>query len=290
MPPHSAASTRAAGGMVLASVFSVQCGSALATTLFDQVGPAGAVFLRSLFGSLILLALARGTLRRLRGRQLLDVALFGLALAGMNLCFYESIDRLPLGIAVTIEFVGPLGLAVLGSHRARDLLWALLAATGILLLSGGVGGEGIDALGALLALVAGGFWAFYIVQSARVGRALSGLGGLAIAMSISAVLVAPLGVAQGAGDFASLAVLGAGLGVGLLSSAIPYGLELEALRRLPHAVFGVLMSLEPAVAALVGLVFLSQALAALEVLGIALVVLASAAALRGAAAPTPRDL
>ena len=286
----SAASTRAAGAMVLGSVFSVQCGSALATTLFDHVGPAGAVFLRSLFGSLILLALARHGLRRLRGRQLGDVALFGVALAGMNLGFYESIDRLPLGIAVTIEFVGPLSLAVFGSRRARDLLWAALAAAGILLLSGGVGGEGIDALGAVLALVAGGFWAFYIVQSARVGRALSGLGGLAVAMAISAVLVAPLGLAQGGGGFGSAAVLASGLGVGLLSSAIPYGLELEALRRLPHAVFGVLMSLEPAVAALVGLVFLSQGLSTVEVLAIGLVVLASAGALRSAAAPTPRDL
>ena len=290
MHRSAAASTRAAGVMVLASVSSVQCGSALATTLFDQVGPAGAVFLRSLFGSLILLALGRATLRRLRGRQLLDVALFGVALAGMNLAFYESIDRLPLGVAVTIEFVGPLGLAVFGSRRGRDVIWALLAAAGILLLSGGVGGEGIDAVGALLALVAGGFWAFYIVQSARVGRALSGLGGLAIAMSISAVLVAPLGIAQGAGDFTAAGVLAAGLGVGVLSSAIPYGLELEALRRLPHAVFGVLMSLEPAVAALVGLIFLSQGLSTLEVVAIGLVVLASAGALRGAAAPAPRDL
>lgn len=290
MHRSAAASTRAAGVMVLASVSSVQCGSALATTLFDQVGPAGAVFLRSLFGSLILLALGRATLRRLRGRQLLDVALFGVALAGMNLAFYESIDRLPLGVAVTIEFVGPLGLAVFGSRRGRDAIWALLAAAGILLLSGGVGGEGIDAVGALLALVAGGFWAFYIVQSARVGRALSGLGGLAIAMSISAVLVAPLGIAQGAGDFTAAGVLAAGLGVGVLSSAIPYGLELEALRRLPHAVFGVLMSLEPAVAALVGLIFLSQGLSTLEVVAIGLVVLASAGALRGAAAPAPRDL
>ncbi|MFN8215266.1 MAG: EamA family transporter [Solirubrobacterales bacterium] len=287
---HPAAATRAAGAMVLGSVFSVQCGAALATTLFDQVGPAGAVFLRSLFGSLILLAVAGRTLHRLRGRQLLDVALFGFALAGMNLAFYESIDRLPLGIAVTIEFVGPLGLAVVGSRRGRDVAFAALAAAGILLLSGGLGGDGIDALGALLALVAGAFWAFYIVQSARVGRALSGLGGLAVAMSISAVLVAPLGIAQGGGEFAGAGVIAAGLAVGLLSSAIPYGLELEALRRLPHAVFGVLMSLEPAVAALVGLIFLSQDLSALEVLGIALVVLASAGALRSAAAPAPRDL
>jgi inner membrane transporter RhtA len=275
--------------MVLGSVFSVQCGSAVATTLFDHVGPAGAVLLRSTFGSMILLAFARAGLRRLQARRWTDILLFGVALAGMNLLFYESLDRLPLGIAVTIEFVGPLAVAVIGSRRGRDVVWAMLAAAGILLLSDGLG-NGIDPVGALMALLAGAFWAFYILQSARVGRAVSGLGGLAVAMSISAVLVAPFGLVQGGGGFASGAVLAAGLAVGIMSSAIPYALELEALRRLPHAVFGVLMSLEPAVAALVGFVFLSEGLSLLEVIAIGLVVAASAGALRSAAAPPPRDL
>jgi inner membrane transporter RhtA len=275
--------------MVLASVLSVQSGAALATTLFDRVGPAGAVFLRTSFGALILLALGGGRLPRLRGAQLRDVAVFGAALAAMNLSFYASIDRIPLGVAVTIEFVGPLGLAVFGSRRRRDLLWALLAAAGILLLSDGLGTGGIDALGAGLALLAGGFWALYIVQSARVGRGLPGFGGLAAAMVFSALLLAPLGIAQGGADLLAPSVLAAGLGVGVLSSAIPYGLELEALRRLPHAVFGVLMSLEPAVAALVGFVALGQGLAAVEAVAIGLVVVASAGALRSAKAPTPRD-
>jgi inner membrane transporter RhtA len=282
-------STRAAAAMVVASIVSVQCGAAAATTLFDEVGPQGSVFLRSLFAALALLAVARRGLRPLRGPQLRDIVLFGVALAGMNLCFYAALDRLPLGVAVTLEFVGPLGVAVFGSRRRRDLLWALLAAVGILLLSDGVSGNGIDALGAALALIAGGFWAAYILQSARVGNSYPGLGGLAVAMSISAVLVAPFGIAQGGVDLLVPATLAVGLGVGLLSSAIPYALELEALRRLPNAVFGVLMSLEPAVAALVGFLALSQDLAAVELVAIGLVVAASAGALRSAATPAPRD-
>jgi inner membrane transporter RhtA len=282
-------STRAAAAMVVASIVSVQCGAAAATTLFDEVGPQGSVFLRSLFAALALLAVGHRGLRPLRGPQLRDVVLFGVALAGMNLCFYAALDRLPLGVAVTLEFVGPLGVAVFGSRRRRDLLWALLAAVGILLLSDGVSGNGIDALGAALALIAGGFWAAYILQSARVGNSYPGLGGLAVAMSISAVLVAPFGIAQGGGDLLVPATLAVGLGVGLLSSAIPYALELEALRRLPNAVFGVLMSLEPAVAALVGFLALSQDLAAVELVAIGLVVAASAGALRSAATPAPRD-
>jgi inner membrane transporter RhtA len=282
-------STRAAAAMVVASILSVQCGAALATTLFDDVGPQGTVFLRSTFAALALLAAARGGLRPLRGRRLRDVVLFGVALAGMNLCFYTALDRLPLGVAVTLEFVGPLGVAVFGSRRPRDVVWALLAAAGILLLSDGVSGSGIDALGAALALAAGAFWAAYILQSARVGNSYPGLGGLAVAMAISAVLVAPFGIAQGGGDLLVPSTLAVGLAVGLLSSAIPYALELEALRRLPNAVFGVLMSLEPAVAALVGFVALSQDLALVEVVAIAMVVAASAGALRSAATPAPRD-
>jgi inner membrane transporter RhtA len=275
--------------MAVGSIVSVQCGAALATTLFDSVGSSGAVFLRSVFGALALLALARGRLPSLRGRRLGDVVLFGVALAGLNLCFYAALDRLPLGIAVTLEFVGPLGVAVFGSRRRRDVLWALLAAAGIVLLSDGAGGEAIDPLGAALALTAGGFWAVYILQSARVGNSYPGLGGLALAATISAVLVAPFGIVQGGSELLTPANLAIGLAVGLLSSAIPFALELEALRRLPNAVFGVLMSLEPAVAALVGFIALSQGLVPVEVVAIALVVAASAGALRSAKTPVPRD-
>jgi inner membrane transporter RhtA len=275
--------------MVLGSIVSVQCGAALATGLFDSVGPHGAVFLRSAFAAAALVAMARRSLPPRSAWVSHDVLLFGLSLAGANFCFYAALDRLPLGIAVTLEFVGPLGVAILGSRRRLDFLWVALAGAGIVLLSGGTGGEGIDGVGAALALGAGAFWALYIVESARVGSAHPGLGGLALAVAISAFLVAPFGLAQGGEDLLAPAILAVGLAVGLLSSAIPYALELEALRRLPTAVFGVLMSLEPAVAAAVGFLALSQGLAPREVLAIGLVVCASAGALRTAAGPAPHD-
>jgi inner membrane transporter RhtA len=275
--------------MVLGSISSVQCGAALATTLFDRVGPGGAVLLRSGFGALILLAVAHRDVRRLARADLRDVFLFAVVLAAMNLSFYAAIDRLPLGVAVTFEFSGPLAVAVFGTRRRVDLLWAGLAALGIVLLSGDFGGTSLDLLGVVLALFAGACWACYILLGARIGGRSEGLGGLAVAMAISAVLVSPFGIAQGGSELGSGSVLLTGLGVGVLSSAIPYALEIEALRRLPNAVFGVLMSLEPAVAALVGFVALSQGLAWSEAVAIALVVAASAGALRSAATPAPRD-
>ena len=279
--------TRAAG-LVLGGVVSVQAGSALATTLFDELGPGGAVLLRNLFAALVLVAVWRPVLREHSKPALRSAAIFGIALAGMNLSFYEALDRLPLGIAVTLEFTGPLAVAIAGSRRAIDLLWVTMAAAGIVLLSGGFGGEGIDTVGALFALAAGAFWGGYILISARVGREFSGGTGLAIAMSVSAILLLPVGVGDGGGELLDPALLAAGAGVALLSSVIPYSLELEALRRLSPGTFGVLMSLEPAAAALIGLIALDQGLAAAEVVAIALVVAASAGALRSAATP-PRD-
>jgi inner membrane transporter RhtA len=276
-------------GMVVGSISSVQCGAALATTLFDKVGPAGAVFLRGAFGALILLAIAHRDVAKVRREDLRDIVLFGATLAAMNLCFYSSIERLPLGIAVTFEFIGPLAVAIFGSHRRRDLIWAGIAAVGIVLLSGDFGGESIDLLGAALALTAGAFWGCYILLSARVGGRSEGLGGLAAAMAISAVLLAPSGIIVGGGEMGTAEVLARGLGVGILSSALPYALEIEALRRLPNAVFGVMMSLEPGVAALVGFIALGQGLDWVEAVAIALVVAASAGALRSAATPAPLD-
>jgi inner membrane transporter RhtA len=279
--------TRGAALLVMGSIVSVQCGSALATTLFDSIGSAGAVLLRASFGALVLLAVTRGAPLRARGWPHRDVLLLGVAVAAVNLFFYAALERLPLGITVTLEFVGPLGVALFGSRRRRDVLWALLAAAGIVLLSDG--GGGVDALGVALALTAGAFWAAYIVLSARVGAIEPGMAGATMAAVISAVLVAPLGIAQGGMELLDPSHLLVGLGVGVLATAVPYVFEIEALRHLPQAVFGVLMSLEPAVAAAIGFLALSQGLALIEVAAIALVVIASAGALRSAAAPTPRD-
>jgi len=285
----SDARTRGAALLVVGSIVSVQSGAALATGLFDSVGPAGAVFLRAGFGALALLLLTRGEPLRTREWPHRDVWLLSVSVAAVNLFFYAALDRLPLGITVTLEFVGPLGVAVFGSRRRRDLLWALLAAVGIVLLSDGTGSGGVDALGVVLALTAGGFWAAYILLSARVGALAPGMGGATLAAVISAVIVAPLGIAQGGTDLLAASTLAAGAAVGVLSTAIPYAAEMEALRRLPQAVFGVLMSLEPAVAAAIGFLALSQDLAALEIVAIGLVVIASAGALRSAATPTPHD-
>jgi len=266
----------------------VQCGAALATGLFDNIGSQGAVFLRTVFAAAILLAISRPGIRLVREVGVRDVFLFALTFLGMNTCFYAAIDRIPLGAAVTLEFVGPLAVAIAGSRRRLDLLWAFLAAAGIALLSDGLGADGIFSLGAVLALLAGCSWGAYIVLSARVGAAHPGLGALAVAIAVSAVLVAPLGIAEGGLDLLAPATLAIGLAVGIASSVIPYSLEIEALRRLPSGVFGVLMSLEPAVAAVVGLIALSQGLEAIEVVAIALVVGASAGALRTSEAP-PHD-
>jgi inner membrane transporter RhtA len=283
------ARTRGAAMLVLVSIVSVQSGAALATGLFDSIGPAGAVFLRASFGALALLGLTRGMPLRSGGWPHRDVLLLGASVAAVNLFFYAALDRLPLGITVTLEFVGPLGVALIGSRRRRDLVWVVLAAAGIVLLSGRSGDGGIDAVGVVLALAAGAFWAAYILQSARVGALQPGVGGATVAAVISAVLVAPFGLVQGGWETFAPPNLLVGAAVGILSTAIPYGCEMEALRRLPRAVFGVLMSLEPAVAAAIGFLALSQDLAPVEVVAIGLVVLASAGALRSAAIPAPRD-
>lgn len=272
---------------MLAGVASLQLGAAFAKTLFDEVGPAGTVLLRQAFAAAVLLLIWRPRMTGHSAAAWRVVILFGVVLAAMNLSIYAAIDRIPLGIAVTIEFVGPLGVAVAGSRRALDLLWVGLAAGGILLLSD-FGTADLDALGVGLALLAGGLWAAYILLAARLGQAFEGSQGLALAMVVGAAASAPVGVADGGGELLSASVLGVGLLVALMSSAIPYTLEVEALRRMPTGVFGVLMSLEPAMAALAGFLVLDEGLAAYELVAIALVVTASAGAARGATIP-PRD-
>jgi len=272
--------------LVMGAVASVQVGAAIATTLFDELGPAGTVLLRTGFAALVLVLLWRPSLRGRSTVALRDAVLFGLALAGMNLSFYAALDRIPLGIAVTLEFTGPFLVAVVGSRRASDLLWVALAAGGIVLLAPGIHGS-LDVTGSLLALLAGAFWAAYIVLAARIGRAFSGGQGLSIAMVVATVVLLPSGIVAGGSDLGDPGLLALGFAVALLSSAIPYSLELEALRRLPKGTFGVLMSMEPAVAALVGLIALGQDLSANEVVAIGLVVAASAGALSAAGTPAP---
>lgn len=240
---------------------------------------------RLLFAAVVLIAVWRPTVRGLDGEARLLVLAFGVALAAMNLCFYLALDRIPLGIAVTFEFVGPLGVALLGSHRRIDVLWVTLAAGGVVLLAGPAGDP--DPAGVAFALGAGFFWGGYILLSSRVGRSFSGGNGLALAMVVAAALLVGPGIADAGADLLDWRAAAVGAAVGLLSSVIPYSFELEALRKLSTGVFGVLMSLEPAVAAVIGLVALSQGLAFAEALGIALVTAASAGALRrGAEAPT----
>ncbi len=261
-------------GLVLLAVTSLQVGAAFAVEVFDDLGPAGAAFGRLGFAAVILVAWWRP---KVRGRPVGLAIVFGLALGAMNLCIYEAIDRIPLGVAVTFEFIGPLGLAVALSRKPLDLLWVALAAAGILGLADYSGGS-LDPAGVAFALAAGALWAAYIVLSQRTGAAFPGGSGLAIAMVAGALLVAPFGIADAGGELLKPELLGVLLAVALASSVLPDSLELEALRRLPKRVFGVLMSLEPAVAALAGFAVLGQDLAARDWVAIGLVVVASAGA------------
>jgi inner membrane transporter RhtA len=273
--------------LVLGAISSVQFGAAFAKTLFDEVGVGGTVLLRVLFAAIVLAVVWRPRLAEHgRGDLWLAVA-FGFTLGAMNLAFYSALDRIPLGIAVTFEFVGPLGVAVAASRRPLDLLWVALAAAGILLLSE-FGSTDLDGLGVALALLAGGLWAAYILLSARVGRVFPGGGGLALAMVVASAMLLPVGVGDAGADLLVPWILAAGAAVAILSSAIPYSLEMEALRRMPAGVFGVLMSLEPAAGALAGLVVLSEGLAPREVVAILLVIAASAGA-ASQAKVAPRD-
>jgi len=286
-PPRDTASDqRLAAGLVLIGIGSVQCGSALATTLFDDLGPAGAVLVRTAFAAIVLVAIWRPARRTLDRETVRSIALFGVVLAGMNLCFFLALDRLPLGIAVTLEFTGPLAVALLGSRTRTDVLWALLAALGILLFAPDIG-DGLDPVGVAFAFAAAFFWALYILLATRVGRGPAGLGGLSFAMVIAAVVLIPAGLHDGGGELLEPALLAAGLAVALLSSVIPYAAELVALRRLRPSTFGVLLSLEPAVAALIGAIALSQALDGRQLVAILLVVAASAGALRSAPVSAP---
>ncbi|MDQ3789716.1 MAG: EamA family transporter [Actinomycetota bacterium] len=268
---------------VLAGILSVQVGAALAKQLFGVVGSAGTVALRLFFAALVLLVVWRPTMRIGRPAWTV-VAGYGLVLGAMNLCFYLALAKIPLGIAVTIEFLGPLAVAIGGSRRWLDGLWALFAAGGVVLLTEGRGD--LHIVGILFALGAAVCWASYILLSAALGRHSSDGGGLALGMALAALVVAPVGIVDSGTALLEPWVLAVGFGVALLSSVIPYSLELEALRKIPPRVFGVLMSLEPAVAALVGLVVLREVLTSLQWVAVLLVVAASVGATRTAGGTT----
>jgi inner membrane transporter RhtA len=262
--------------LALLSIVSVQLGAAIAESLFQSVGSSGVVFLRVAFAALILSMLWRPH-RHLKGHRRSDflfVFLFGLAIAGTSIFFYAAISRLPLGIAVTLEFIGPLGVAVLGSRRRVDFLWVALAAAGVILLAP-IGNTQLDPLGVLFALLAGFFWGAYIVFNARVGRAFEGGTGLALTLIVATLLLLPFGLASGGAALFTPKVLFVGFCVSLLASFVSYSLEFEALRRLPASSFGVLMSLEPAVAALIGFIVLHQTMDLREILALVLIIVAS---------------
>jgi inner membrane transporter RhtA len=267
--------------LVLGGIISLQLGAAVAKQLFPTVGPAGAVFLRLAVGAVLLLVVARPRWPTVRGSARLALT-FGAVLATMNLSFYASLSRIPLGPAVTIEFLGPLVLAVATSRRRADVGWAVLAGVGVAALSWEGTGDGLDRLGVALALTAGACWAGYILLSQRLGAAAPGLAGLSVAVSGAAVVAAVPGVVQGAGRLLEPLTLLLGAAVGVLSSAVPYALEFLALRRLAASTFGILMSIEPAVAALAGLLILGEGLGPVQVAGIVVVCLASAAVTAGA--------
>ena len=277
--------------LVLGSIASVQVGSAVARTVFDVTGPAGITLLRLLLSGLLLTALVRPAVRSWSRAQGGAAVLFGLTMGSMNLVFYLAIQEVPLGVAVTVEFIGPLTVALVQTRRAVDLLWVLLAGLGVALL-GLKGDTSVPLSGLALALLAGMFWAGYILASARVGCVLPGIDGLAIALLVAAALALPFGAAGAVRAVQDGHALAIGFAVALLSSVIPYGLELTALRTIPTRVFGVLMSLEPAAAALAGLVVLGQHLTSRQLVALVLVSLASVGVTLGSRGdrPAPQPL
>jgi inner membrane transporter RhtA len=276
----------AAVALVLLAAISIQSGAAVAISLFDRIGPAGAVLLRNALAIPVLFALWPPRIAERSASDLRLALVFGVALGLMNLSIYVAIDRLPLGVAITVEALGPLGVAVFAGRSRPSLLWAGLAGLGVVALAGPFGGS-LDAIGLAFAFVAACAWAAYILLGRQLGRVYPGASGLTLGVAIAALIQLPTGIAAGGADLIAPEVLLVALAVAALSTVVPYAAEIEALRRLPAATFGVLMSLEPAVAAVIGLIALDQGLDAGEVIGIALVVGASVGAMRGAQMAPP---
>lgn len=262
-----------AEALVIGGMFSVQFGAALAKSIFDDLSPAGVIEVRLAAAAVILLLWWRPRLRGHSRSDLLVAGAFAVALAGMNLAFYESIARIPIGVSVTVEYLGPLAVAIAGSRRRIDVLWIALAASGVFLLAQ-TDPETLDLWGVVFAGIAGIFWAAYIGLSKTTGRRFAGGSGLALAMAGAAVIDLPFGLAGGGLSGLTPTVLAIGAAVGVLSSVVPYSLELRALRTMRPGVFGLLLSLAPAIGAIAGLVVLHELLGVWEWCAIAAVVLA----------------
>ena len=260
-------------GLLLVSIVSIQLGAAIAVHLFETLGPIGTVFLRLAFSAVLLLVSARRRIGASARRHVGLLVLFGCVIGAMNMCFYGAIARIPLGIAVAIEFVGPLGVAVLMSRRIWEFLWIGLAVAGLVLLTPSIGTD-LDPVGVGLALAAGAGWASFILISPRVGRDVGG-SGLALAMGVAGLFVLPFELAAGGLGRLDLGLLAGALAVAILSTALPLSLEFEALRRMSARAYGVTVTMEPVVAALVGVIVLGQALPSNGVLAIACVTAAA---------------
>ncbi|MBB6502141.1 EamA family transporter [Pedobacter cryoconitis] len=262
---------------VLLSIISVQGGAAIAKGIFPVLGAASTALIRIGLSAVILMMVNRPNLKLLTAKQWKAVIPYGICLGAMNLVFYLAIKRIPLGLGVTLEFVGPLMLAIFGSKRIVDYLWVLLAAAGIALIAPW-GNKGIDLIGIFLALAAGGFWASYIVLGGRISKLMNGGDAVTVGMLFATLVVLPFGIGSGGLGQMTPVLLLLGIALALLSSAIPFTLEISALRQMPARTFSILMSIEPAVAALSGLVLLDEHLNLYQWIAVALVIIASAGA------------
>lgn len=277
-PHRSLAATLFPIGLLLIAMASIQSGASLAKSMFPIVGAQGTTALRLIFASVIMLLLLRPWRARLDAKTLRSVIIYGMALGGMNFLFYMSLRSVPLGVAVALEFTGPLTVALLASRRALDFAWVALAVVGLLLLIPvGQTGAGIDPVGAAYALGAGVCWALYILYGQKAG-AENGIQTAALGVVIAALFVAPIGIAHAGSALLTPALLPVALGVAILSTALPYSLEMVALTRMPARTFGTLMSIEPAFGALSGLLFLGERLTAWQWLAILAIITASVGA------------
>jgi inner membrane transporter RhtA len=262
--------------VLILAIISIQTGASFAKNLFPIAGAAGTTTLRLFFASLILWAIWRPWRFTFKKADLKNLFIYGTALGSMNLAFYFSLQRIPLGLAVTLEFIGPLTLAILSSRKKIDFFWAVLAGLGIfMVMPESELNHAIDPIGVLFALIAGMFWAFYILFGQKAGKDLHGGIAATIGMSFAALVVLPFGLMIDGSKLLNLSILPMGLFVAILSSAIPYSLEMYSLKKIPTKTFGILMSLEPAVASLVGLICLGEQLTVIQWFAIFCVMAAS---------------